>query len=134
MFEKAFRYEIELPIVLYSTIVLAIVSATSFMIASSIEYIKTPSDETFDTMIDKVSLVRTKDHLLFDNLKKFNVACDKGQIDSCVNAFIKANAKNFTGTTIAVGSIALVGLLLTIIPIIRELIFFFYSFAVSFKL
>lgn len=126
MFEKAFRYEIELPIVLYSTIVLAIVSATSFMIASSIEYIKTPSDETFDTMIDKVSLVRTKDHLLFDNLKKFNVACDKGQIDSCVNAFIKANAKNFTGTTIAVGSIALVGLLLTIIPIIRELIFFFY--------
>jgi len=128
LFEKGFRYNIEFIMVTYSSITLAIVSSISFMIASCIDFIKTPTDETFDVIVDKLSLTRTKQNLLFDNLAKFNKACDKNQIDNGLEFLLKNNIKNFTGVDIGLvaGGLAIIGILLNIIPIIRELIFFFY--------
>ena len=47
LFEKGFRYKVELPMVLYSTMVLSIISATSFLISTCVEFIKTPNNDTF---------------------------------------------------------------------------------------
>ena len=128
LFQKSFQLNLELPMVLYSTIVLSIVSSVSFMISSCIEFIKSPNQDTFDVEIDKVALNRTKDNVLFSNLAKFNDACKKGQIDSTINYIIKNRIKNFTGYEIGIiiGGISLIGIILNIIPIMRELIFFFY--------
>lgn len=128
MFMKAYRFDIELPMIVYNTIALSIISAISLMIATSIEFIKTPSQEGFDIILDKVSLNKTKDSLLFVNLKKFNDACKKGDIDNAMETVIRNKMKNFSGIEIGVaaGAIAIVGILFNIIPIIRELIFFFY--------
>lgn len=128
LFEKSFQMNLELPMIMYSTIVLSIVSSISFMISSCIEFIKSPTQDTFDIEVDKVALNRTKDNILFDNLKKFNDACRKGQVDTSIEYIIKNNIKNFTGYEIGlvVSGIALIGILLNIIPILRELIFFFY--------
>ena len=128
LFMKSFQMNLELPMVLYSTIVLSIVSSVSFMISSCIEFIKSPNQDTFDVEIDKVALNKTKDNLLFSNLAKFNEACRKGQVDSSIEYIIKNKIKNFTGYEIGfvLGGIAIVGILLNIIPIMRELIFFFY--------
>lgn len=128
LFMKSFQMNLELPMIMYSTIVLSIVSSISFMISSCIEFIKSPTQDTFDIEVDKVALNKTKDNLLFDNLKKFNDACRKGQIDTSIEYIIKNNVKNFTGYEIGlvVSGIALIGILLSIIPIMRELIFFFY--------
>lgn len=129
LFEKGFRYKVELPMVLYSTMVLSVISATSFLISTCVEFIKTPNNDTFEMVIDKVALAKSKDNLLFVNLKKFNAACDKKQIDNCLDVVIKNSTKNLLGSnvTLVVGGIALAGLLLNIIPIMRELIFFFYN-------
>ena len=80
-------------------------------------------------VIVKVALAKSKDNLLFVNLNKFNAACDKKQIDNCLDVVIKNSTKNLLGSnvTLVVGGIALAGLLLNIIPIMRELIFFFYN-------
>ena len=98
------------------------------MIASCIDFIKTPNGETFDIIVDKVALSRTRQNLLFENLAKFNKACDKNQIDNGLEFLLKNNVKGFSGADIGllVGGMAIIGILLNIIPIMRELIFFFY--------
>lgn len=128
MFEKAYRYKVELPVVMYSTIVLSIVSSVSFLISTCIDYIKEPNADDFQIVLDKTAFNKSKDNLLFKNLEKFNIACDRGQIDETIDYVIKKNIKNLTGMSfgiIASGAIVSV-IVLNIIPIIRELIFFFY--------
>lgn len=127
IWKKAFNLNIELPMILYNSIVLAIVQSTAYLISMSIEYIKIPSQDSFKVVIDRSALYKTKDHMLFDNLRKFNDAFKKGQVISCMNYLIKENVKNFTGE-IGAGA-ALFGistLLFCIVPIIRELIFLFF--------
>lgn len=129
IWRRAFTGNVELPMVVYNTIVLSIIEATSYLLAMCVEYIKSPSQDTFQIAIDKSALSKTKNHMLFDNLKRFNDAYRKGQVQNAMEYVIKENVKNFGGTmTIGVGSaiIGIAGLLFCIIPIIRELIFLFY--------
>lgn len=128
IFERAFRIDLELPQLLYNTIYLACVSATSFMISCCVEFIKQPTNDTFAMAVDKVGLAKTRDNLLFTNLEKFNDACSKGQVDNSVEYIIKSRTKNFLGPDIIViaQGVAVVGLLLVIIPLMRELIYFFF--------
>lgn len=128
LFMKSFQMNLELPMVLYSTISLSIVSSVSFMISSCIEFIKSPTKDSFDVEIDKVALNKTSSNVLFTNLQKFNDACRKGQVDSTIEYIIKNRVKNFTGYEVGLvfGGIAMIGIILNIIPIMRELIFFFY--------
>lgn len=129
-FEKGFRLNLELPMLIYNTVALAIISSVSYMIATCIEFIKNPGDEGFDIALDKTALAKTKDHLLFENLKKFNDSCKKGDIDKALDYVISKNVKNFagpvSGTTVFIATSAIMALVLSIVPIIRELIFFFY--------
>ena len=127
-FQKAFRYKIELGIVLYNTIVLAIITATSYMISTTISFIKTANQDTFQITLDRAAMTKSKQHLVFTNIKKFNASCASGELDRCMNYVIRNNMKNLTGVEFGViaGGIAIVGLLFSIIPIIRELIFFTY--------
>lgn len=133
LFEKAFKYEIELPMVTYTMLTYACVAATSFMISCSVEFIKNPKTETFDITIDKIGKFHTDGNLMFKNLKKFNESCSKGEFDKSMNYIIGQKAKNFLGLTagasVALGvvaGVAIGGLILAIIPLIRELIFTFY--------
>lgn len=130
LFEKAFRYNIELPAVMYDTMVLAIISSVSLMISTCIEFIKIPSQDGFDIVLDKVALNKTKEHMLFVNLEKFNQTCKTGDFDRAMEFVISNRVKNLTGTVatgmmVGVG-VATIGMLLSIIPLLRELIFFFY--------
>lgn len=131
MFTKAYKLDVEMPIIIYNTIALSIVSSVSFMISSCIEFIKLPSDEGFEIAIDKAAVSRTSQNLLFIDLAKFNKMCGSGEFDKAMD-FVIANAvsKGFTGGPMLAfnaSSIAVsLGLVLLIIPVIRELIFFFY--------
>jgi len=130
LFERGFNLNVELPMLTYCLIVLAIVSSISFMISSCVEYIKVPNKEEFSIAINKVGLTKTKSNLLFTNLKRFNDMCAKGQLDSVLDSVIKSNAKNFMGLGLAAGAIlgagAIIFMVKNLIPLLRELIFFFY--------
>lgn len=129
LFEKAFRYNIEIGMIIYSTVSLSIISSISFLIATCIEFIKSPSQDDFKVSLDNVSLARTKQNLLFNNLEKFNKICNTKELDKCLDFAIKNNVKGLIGVDDAgfiVTGIALVSIVLNILPIIRELIFFFY--------
>ena len=133
MFEKAFKLNVELPMVMYNMITLSCVASTSFMIACCVEFIKSPNDESFAITIDKVSKFNSSQYLMFKNLDRFNKSCATHEFDKAMDNIIRTNTKNLlglsAGATAALGvvaGVAIVGLIVNIIPIIRELIFSFY--------
>ena len=127
LFTKAYKLNIEMPIIIYNTIVLAIVSSVSFLISACIEFVK-DGNQGFEISLDKASLTKSRENLLFKDLQKFNKLCSSGEFDKAMNFIINKNTKNFIGFAgyeIASGA-AILGIILLIIPLIRELIFFFY--------
>ena len=131
LFMKAYAYNVEMPIIIYNTIVLAIINSISFMISTCIEFIKMPGNEGFDITLNKVAVTKVRDNIVFQDLKRFNDLCAKGDFDKAMEYVIaQSTNKNFMGgATFAFGAsgvVLILGLILLIIPIIRELIFFFY--------
>lgn len=129
MWRKAFTMKMDLPVLMYNTVVLSIVSSVSLIIATSIEFIKDPSDNSYGIKFDKVSYVRNKDGLLFDNLKKFNNACSSGELDRSLDHIFKSTSRQLTGMSVLslVSAAAVIGIVVNIIPILRELVFFFFN-------
>lgn len=125
LFEKSFRYDIELPITFYNTMTLSVVTSLSLLISTCIEFIKSPKEDNFETSLDRVSEATAKQHLLFTNLHKFNESCKCGEFNKAMNFIIDGRTKKLSGVTM-IASVALVAMLLNVVPILRELIFFFY--------
>ena len=86
------------------------------------------TNQGFDIKFDKVSYVKSKNGILYQNLVKFNNECKSGEIDRCLDHMIKSGTKQLMGvdTLTIVGVAAAIGILVNIIPIIRELVFFFF--------
>lgn len=129
LFEKAFRLNIELPMVMYSTIVLAVIQANSYLISTCVEFIKLPNGEDYQATVDRVATVKTRDNLVLNNLQKFNSCCKKGDFDKSMEYVISQSTKGLMGSSTAAGIagvVALTMLATNIIPIMRELIFFFF--------
>ena len=129
IFEKAFKFNIELPMVAYNTLTLACVAATSFLISCCVEFIKSPADDSFNISVDKVASFKSADALMFKNLERFNKSCASGEFDKCMNSIINTKVKNLVGVGVAVGivaGIAIVALITQIVPTLREFIFLFY--------
>lgn len=126
---KGFALKLDLPVLLYDTIVLSIVSSVSLIISTSIEFIKDAGDTSYDIKFNNVQYVKTKDSVLFNNLKKFNNSCNSGEMDRSLEHIFKASSKQFTGIEVltVISIIGVVGIIINIIPILRELVFFFYN-------
>lgn len=89
LFIKAYRLNADMPIMTYNTIALSVVSATSLLIASSIEFIKLPGNKGFDIAFDKTSKVKGKEKILYKNLSAFNKMCANDQFDKAMEFSIK---------------------------------------------
>lgn len=137
LFNRAFRLNVELPIIMYNTMVLSIINGISYMIATSIEFIKTPNRDGFQITLDKVAYAKTKSHLLYTNLKKFNDCCKDNKFDKAIEHIIDqyVNKHEAAAISTAIGIIgsskvllipAVIAVITLIIPILRELVFLFY--------
>lgn len=137
MWEKAFVINSDMPIALYNTIALSIVSSVSFLISGSIEFIKDTGEEAFRIELDKVGYIKSKDNLLFKNLAKFNKSCRKKEMQKAVNGLLSAErAVDESGAVVQedvtvviagiLGTVSLISVLTLILPIIQELVAFLY--------
>lgn len=93
-FEKAYALNIEYPIVVYNLITLSCVASVSFLIASCIEFIKSP-DNSFVMSLDKAGYRNSKNYLIFRSLSDFNESCRKGYVDTAIDSCISLNKKVF---------------------------------------
>jgi len=92
-FMKGYATNTEFPMVLYNLVVLAIEQTVSFLIATTIQYIKDPDTGSFEAALDKVAYNNTRDNLLYEQLEKFNLGCSTGQIDSAIAEVYSARVK-----------------------------------------
>lgn len=117
-FEMGYRMNQDFVILLYNTTVMAIIDATSMMIASYMDFIIGPDQEKytptgrFDKGRGEVSL---------ENLTKFNALAYNGKLRESLEKSINNSRSNFTGTEVALAMVAI----MAIVPITRELIFFY---------
>ena len=91
VFEKAFVMNIEFPVFIYNYTALSVVSCTSLLISTCIEYVKN-GHGSFDESFDKTSYVKTKDHVLYKGIVSFNQMCQDKSLDKIMDACIKNNA------------------------------------------
>lgn len=94
LFRKAYRLNVEMPIIAYNTMTLSVFSAVSLMIAAHIEFIKTGDNSGYEIAFNKASKIRTKDKLLFQTLRDFNIMCSKGDFDKIMNYAITTNTQS----------------------------------------
>ena len=131
LFAKCYALNIEMGIVLYNTMVLAIVRSVSLMIATSIEFVKSTDNISYNIALDKIAYTHTSESLLFNNLRRFNQACNKNEVDKVLNELCKASSKsNFVGTIVGIGLLSFVIfhiLLKVILPLLRDLVYIFYA-------
>ena len=88
LFERAFKIKADLPVVIYCTMVLAIVSTISLMITSSIEFIKNPVHENFTIEFHTAGLAKTQNSLMYSNIVKFNNSVKKGEFAAAMESLL----------------------------------------------
>lgn len=132
-FMKAYKFNCELPIIMYNNAVLSVITAVSYMIATSIEFMMTPNQDNFQITLDKVAYAKTKSNILYNNLKKFNSSVKSGEFDKAMNHILQNRIKRLDEAAAAITAFAAIGgvvgviaIITHIIPILREMVFFFY--------
>lgn len=130
LFNKCFAFNIELGQIIYNSMTMACIASTSYMIQTSIDFIKSPTDETFEVSMDKVAYQKTMNSMMYNDLRKFNAACKRGEIDKILNDLSSAAAKKFSGIGVAAGVGAAlfiaIPLLKTILPMIQDIVYLIY--------
>lgn len=130
LWKKGYNTNIEFPCIIYETMVLSVVSSISFLISSCIEYIKSSDNSTFEISLDKVSYAKSKNSLLLKNLDHFNKSCTRYDLDKAINYLFdtvnKGEIKEAVAVGIGMGIVAFTVVITSILPYIRELIYFFY--------
>jgi len=112
----------------YNTVVLSIVASVSFLISATIEFFIDPKTKNLNLAIDSAVLKgNSNDKLLLDNLVKFNKLCKDKNFSKFMNGLIQIKAKNLIGTSAVAVIGASIVIAVTIVPILRELVYFFYS-------
>lgn len=127
IFVGGFATKTEFAISVYKNITLAIINATSYMIAVCVEYIKNPKAEGLKVVMKKTGVAKVKDSLVYESLINFNEACRKGEVENSLKPLIQSKAKGFGPLIAFKGILVLGGVLIALIPMIRNLAYFFYA-------
>lgn len=148
-FERAFRVKNQIAIVIYNTYVYSVMEATSYLIATSVDFVKSEIDNSEFTVNIYTD---SKQNMIIEQLVKLNKCVDDGTLvkfigeseksgeeietsnesaigDFAASAFKTAASKIIThkkGIVIGAGVTVLVLLAVNIVPIIRELIYWIY--------
>lgn len=123
-FESAFQLKQEYLILNYNTIVMAIIDATSMIIAEYMNYLIGPEQTRYDSVKSRNDKSRGRVSIV--NLQRFNNEVKVGHFETFANFMLDAQRKNFIGTGIVMTGVVIAAMV-AIVPIIRELIYFFYS-------
>lgn len=121
LFEKGFSLEKEFIILQYNVLVFACVESVSTIISSFVDYVKRPDKVEFSI----IKNARVSGWLCINNLEKFNLAVKKGELTKVLTTVINSGRENLTGKDLAIPALV-IGAVLAIVPLMRELIFYFY--------
>ena len=128
VFTQSYMAKVDFGQVMYETMTLACISSVSYMIAACIEYVKDPKKDGLTIVLDKTGVSKVKEHLLYENICKFNTACKTGDIENALRPLIKARARNFVGALGFIKAAAIaIPLVLALIPMIKDVVYYFFA-------
>ena len=122
LFEKGFKLEKEFIILQYNSLVMACVESVSVLISSYVDYVKRPDKIDFKIIQNP----QKSGWICIQNLQKFNLSVKNGDFDRVLNTSINSGSKGFIGLDDVALGVAVIGGIALLIPIIREIIFYFY--------
>lgn len=125
-FQRSFLTNTSLGVVLYNTTALSVISSVSLLISSTIDFIVDPRTKSIEVSVDRVGVAKSKELLQLQTLAEFNNLCKGNKLKKVLNDLIKVSAKNLAGTSVLAIIGVSIGLIFTIVPIMRELIYYFY--------
>ena len=127
-YAKGFEAKAEYVALEYDTYVYFCIEATTALIYSFVEVVKTP-DKGFNTMKINNTKLRA-DEFYFEQLAKFNRVQDRNGIDyrKMLEAMCDKEKNNFVGQATVVGIAAITAVAMMIVPVTREAIYQIYSF------
>lgn len=123
VFESAFHIKQDFLILTYNTIVMAVIDATSMIIADYMDYLLGPEQARYDSVRSRND--RGRGRISYTNLQRFNEEVRVGHFETMANYMLDAQRKNFTGTGIVIAGVVITAMV-SIVPITRELIYFYY--------
>jgi hypothetical protein len=121
-FEKGFALNKEFIILLYNSLVFSCIESVSLLLASYIDFIKRPDKINF-TLIKMQS---TPSSICIQNLDKFNASIKKGEFAKALTFVIGQNKEGLLGIDDLLIPAVIIGGVVLLVPIIREIIFYFY--------
>lgn len=124
-FEDAFTFNNDFLTLYYNSLVYACVEAVSLILSSYVEYVKTVTTLEFKLKKGKGMY----GNVCIANLRKFNNTVKSGEFAKFANNILSKNKQQFLGTGIA--ATTALGLALSIVPILRQLIYYFYESRMS---
>ena len=143
LFSRCYTMDVEMGIIIYNTMVLSVVSSISYMIASAISFIATPADNNFQVSLDKVAFNKAINSALFNDLRKFNIACKKNEVNKALEMLLSSRgAKAATGALnadkikkgvgITIGALiftrsVLIPLSKSLLPLIQNMVYIHYA-------
>lgn len=127
-YEKGFTTRTEYVALEYNTYVYFCVEATTALIYSFVDIMRSPESRGFELKIKNTKL--RADAFYFDQLKKFNAANDKLGIEyrKMLEAMCDKGKNNLIGIAEIVGVGAIAAASLAIVPISREILYQIYKF------
>ena len=124
LYEKAFKSHNEYVMLEYSAFVYTIVQSISALLYEFVDYVKRPNDNNI-----KIVLKNTKyraNLFYFEQLNKFNLINKDMDYRKYLMGMIANGRQNFTGVEV-VGLLAVISVALAVVPLMRELVFRYYS-------
>lgn len=127
-YEKGFTTKTEYVAMEYNSYVFFCVEATTAILYSFVDYIKSP-----DSQMMEIKLKNTKlraDEFYFEQLKNFNRAQDNLGIKyrKMLEEMCNKGGNNFIGTSTAIGIGVVIAAAMAVVPITREVIYQIYNF------
>ena len=108
LFEKAFKVKADIPVITYCTLVYAVVCSVSLMMTSSVDFIKSPTQDNFTISFDRTGYLKTGNSMMYKNLVKFNNSVKKGDFEKSLDYLINGTiSKKISEDTELMGDVAL---------------------------
>ena len=127
LFMASYGGEIALGKMVYENAALGTVCSIGYMISVCIEYVKDPKKQGLTVVLNKTGINKVKEHLVYENVIKFNEACSNGDLERAIRPLIKEKVKNFSPVTLVHGALAIGVIAVAILPFLKQLVYFFYS-------
>ena len=127
-YEQGFTTKTEYVAMEYDTYVYFCVEATTALIYSFVDYIKSPEKQVMEMVIKNTKL--RADEFYFDQLKKFNRVQDNVGVNyrKMLEQMCNKGKNNFIGTATVIGIGTVMVAAMAIIPVTREVIYQIYNF------